>query len=196
MMKKTFERELPAQYKEVMVIDASGKKLGIVLNLLAFVICAAILIPAFFLIRPKMEDYTISSALLLCGCMFAYLVLHELTHGAAYKLLTHQKLTLGMTMTVAFCGVPDIYVYRAPAMIALLAPFVVFIPIFSVPIFLLHNTIDQYCCAILLAIHVGGCIGDLWNTWLYLTRFRNPATLMNDTGPKQTFYLPGSSVKH
>lgn len=193
MMKKTFESELPANYEEVMVIDASGKKLGIILNLIGFVICAVILVPAFFLIRPKMADYSISSSMLACGCMFLYLVLHELTHGAAYKLLTHQKLTFGMTLTVAFCGVPQIYVYRTAAMISLLAPFVVFIPVFTVPIFLLQNSMDQFWCAVLLAVHVGGCIGDLWDTWLYLTRFRDPAVLMNDTGPKQTFYLPRSS---
>lgn len=189
-MAKNFERELPANYHQVLAIDAGNKKLGMILNIIAFAIAAVILVPAYFLIRPKMEDFTLSSYLLAAGAMFLYIVLHELTHGAAYKLLTHQKLTYGFTLTVAFCGVPDIYVYRTPALIAVLAPFVVFIPVFAVPAILLHNTVDQFCCAILFAVHIGGCIGDLWNVWLYLTRFRDPATLVNDTGPKQSFYLP------
>ena len=44
-----------------------------------------------------------------------YLVLHELVHGAVYKALTHQKLTFGFTLTVAFCGVPDVYTSRKTA---------------------------------------------------------------------------------
>lgn len=189
-MKRNFERELPSNYQQVFEIDAGSKKLGVILNAIAFGIAAVIVAPAYFLIQPKMEDYSLSSSLLALAAMFLYIVLHELTHGAAYKLLTRQKLTYGFTMTVAFCGVPDIYVYRKPAMIAVLAPFVVFIPVFAIPMFLLQNSLDQFYCAILLAVHISGCIGDLWNTWLYLTRFRDPETLTNDTGPKQSFYLP------
>ena len=43
---------------------------------------------------------------------------------------------------------------------------------------------------ILFAIHFGGCIGDLYMTALLLFRYKDPRTLMNDTGPKQTIYLP------
>ena len=38
-------------------------------------------------------------------------------------------------------------------------------------------------------IHIGGCVGDLYDAALYLFRFRDPLTLMRDTGPKQSFYL-------
>lgn len=65
---------------------------------------------------------------------------------------------------------------------------------FAAPIFFLTNTVDQLYRAIALDLHIGGCAGDLWDTWLYPTRFRDPATLMNDIGPKQTFYLPSGKT--
>ena len=41
--------------------------------------------------------------------MVLYMVLHELTHGLFYKIFTHEKLKFGMTLTVAYCGIPRIY---------------------------------------------------------------------------------------
>ncbi len=193
-MAKSFEPVLPENYREVLSVDFSQKKLGLIMNLVAAALSAVVIVPAFFLIQPTYADYTASSSFLFVGVLIAYVIAHELTHGAAYKLLTHHKLTFGFTLTVAYCGVPDIYVYRRPAMIALLAPFVVFLPVFAVPLFFLTNTMDQLYCAIALGLHIGGCAGDLWDTWLYLTRFRDPATLMNDTGPKQAFYLPADKT--
>ncbi len=119
--------------------------------------------------------------------LIAYLVLHELAHGAAYRTLTHQKLRFGISPSAAFCGVPDIYVYRRTALISLLTPFVLFIPVFLIPAFLLPNAWDKIYVLFLFAMHIGGCSGDLYDTALYLFKFKDPATLMQDTGPKQTF---------
>jgi hypothetical protein len=38
-------------------------------------------------------------------------------------------------------------------------------------------------------MHLGGCCGDIYMTWLLLTRFKSPKTLINDTGPAQTIYV-------
>ena len=187
---KHYETELPQGYKEAYAIDAADKKIGLALNLVGGGLMAALLVLFALIIRPRgfFENYTFSRNLIALGLLFAYLVLHELTHGAAYKLLTHQKLTFGLTATVAYCGVPDIYVYRRASIIALLAPFCVFNAVFGLAAILLPGAWDKMYAAALLAIHVGGCAGDLYDTWLYLTRFKRPDTLMRDTGPKQTFY--------
>lgn len=189
---KHFERELPAGYAPAFTIDAADKKTGVRLNLIGGGIMAALIALFALTIRPKnfLENYSLSRSLLVLAALFAYLVLHELTHGAVYKLLTRQKLTFGFTATVAYCGVPDIYVYRTAALLALLAPFCVFNVAFGLAVGLLINAWDKMCAALLLAIHVGGCVGDLYDAWLYFTRFTDPRTLMRDTGPKQTFYLP------
>ena len=90
---------------------------------------------------------------------------------------------------------PDIYVYRRASLISLLAPFTVFTVVFGVLTALLPDPLDQTCMAVILAIHIGACAGDLYDTALYLFRFRDPRTLMRDTGPKQTFYLPADGEK-
>ena len=52
---------------------------------------------------------------------------------------------------------------------------------------LIPNDFTGLYAITLFAIHVGGCIGDLYCTWLLL--FKLPKdTIINDTGPKQTFY--------
>ncbi|MCQ2122483.1 MAG: DUF3267 domain-containing protein, partial [Fibrobacter sp.] len=71
-------------------------------------------------------SFPVPAVFALAAVMLVYIVLHELVHGAVYKLLTGQKLTFGFKASVAYCGVPDIYVYRRTALAALLAPFVVF----------------------------------------------------------------------
>ena len=107
--------------------------------------------------------------------------------GIAYKALTKQKLTFGITLSCAFCGVPNIYTTRKTSLIALLSPFIVFTIVLGVLVILLPNDITGLYASILFAIHVGGCIGDLYCTWLLL--FKLPKeTIINDTGPKQTFY--------
>ena len=189
-MKRNCVDRLPEGYRETMIVDAKSTRFIIIMNLAALFLLAAVIVPAVLIIRPAdfLEEYSQIRNLVLIAAMFLYIVLHELVHGLAYKLLTKQKLTFGITLTVAYCGVPNVYVYRKAAMIALLAPFLVFLPVFTVPIFLFENAWDKLYCAILLGLHISGCVGDLYDTMLYLFRFRSPDTLMRDTGPKQTFY--------
>ena len=195
---KHYELELPQGYKEAKVIDAKDSKVGLVMTLVSFLITAAIVTVACFIIKPTWEqlgkdvstDGFIWHMLVFLVTMVGYIVLHELTHGVAYKLLTKQKLTFGLTLTVAYCGVPNIYVYRKASIISMIAPFVVFLPVFTVLIFVLPLTVDKLTAAYMLGMHVGGCCGDLYGTILYLFKYKNPKTLMRDTGPKQTFYVP------
>lgn len=188
---KTFESELPADYKEIFTVDATEKRTVIWMNVAAVAVMLAVGGISVLCLRPGnfFENYSLPRNLLFLAAMFGYIVLHELVHGLAYKLLTKQKLTFGLTLSVAYCGVPNIYVYRKTALIALLAPFVVFTVVFTVAAILFTNAWDRLYALILLALHLGGCVGDLYDTFLYCFRFKNPDTLMRDTGPKQTFYM-------
>ncbi len=186
-----FERTLPEGYRAVLTVDAKENKKTVgLLNLGAIVIMAAVVAVAYLIIRP--EDFSKNSSWLrtglTVGTIFVYIILHELVHGAAYKILTGERLTFGMTLSVAFCGVPHIYVYRRAAMVALLAPFAVFTVVFGAGFLVFGDPWDRMSVAFVLAMHLGGCVGDLYNTVLYLVRLRDPETLMQDTGPKQTFY--------
>ena len=190
-MKKTFESTLPEGYREALLIDADELKFSILMNLTALALMIVILVIVLPMLRlPSFSVFFSFSKLLLpVLLLFAYIVGHELVHGIAYKLLTGQKLTYGFKLTVAFCGVPDIYVYRRTALVSLLAPFTVFTLLFGGLTMFLHDPAWRVVFAFMLAIHIGGCVGDLYDTLLYLFRCRSPDTLMNDTGPAQTFYV-------
>ena len=189
-----FYYNLPSDYKLKNEIDATNKKTGIIFNLFAFVIMAIVIVGFYFIKKIKiifneenLGRYYVATIVFLIS-MILYVILHELVHGIAYKTLTKQKLTFGLTLTCAFCGVPNIYTTRKTSLIALLSPFTVFTVAFDLLVGFMPNDIIGLYAIILLAIHIGGCIGDLYCTYLLL--FKLPKnTIINDTGPKQTFYV-------
>ena len=187
-MKKTFEPTLPESYLEIYHIDATSKKIAILMNLAALVLMIVSMIVCVTLIHPSSFTFTMGPWFLMLLTLLVYIVAHELVHGAAYKLMTGQKLTYGFSGTVAFCGVPDIYVYRKTALVSLLAPFTVFSIVFIAAMILIPGDFNKILCAFLFSAHFGGCVGDLYDTFLFLFRLRSTDTLMRDTGPAQTFY--------
>ncbi len=189
MKQQNFERTLPEGYHEAHVIDATKGKFSFWLNVVAMALMVVIAVPLVVIISGTGEIHVNSTFLLiLCGLLIVYTILHELTHGIAYKLMTGEKLTFGLTLTVAYCGVPKIFVYRKTALVALLAPFTVYSILFIALMIALPDPTMKLAVALIFAIHFGGCAGDLYDTFIYLTKFRAPTTLMQDTGPKQTFY--------
>lgn len=198
---KHFEEKLPENYRLVKTVDATKAPFAVVFNLLSLVMMVGAFAVLYFafgtdvsLIKEQfltLPDFTKILALLLLVVGFiVYIVLHELVHGVVYKAFTKRKLTFGVTMICAYCGVPDVFVYRTASLCALLAPFVIFSIAFIVPMFFLQNTVWFLLLAALFAMHFGGCVGDLYITVLYVFKFRDGKTLMRDTGPVQTFYLP------
>ncbi len=194
-MAKNFEKELPEGYEISKVIDASDKKLGLILNMVAVLVSIGLSLLAYYIIKPSdiENNFNMYRGFIYIAVLLLYIVLHEVVHGIAYKVLTKEKLTFGMTFSVAFCGVPNIFVYRKTALIALLSPFVLFSVIFGVLILVIPNPWDSFFMSIIFAFHIGGCSGDLYDTYLYLFKFKSPDTLMQDTGPKQTFYVKTNS---
>jgi hypothetical protein len=195
---KHFETELPAGFRAAYSIDATNKKTVILMNLAALAIAAAVMVLQMVLIGfgtvVRRFRFTVAQLLLFIGVAPVYVVLHELVHGLVYWLFTGHKLKFGFTGTVAYCGVPDIYVYRTASMCAVIAPFAVFTVIFALGTILFKDPVMKILAALLQAIHVSGCVGDLFNFGLYLFKFRDPRTLMRDPGPAQTFYLPAAEA--
>lgn len=192
MEHKTFERSVPEGYREVYHIDAANKKTGVLMTLGSLVI-AAILIFVFFKTAGKI-DIDLSGLfkyyIVFLVSMIAYIVLHELTHGAVYKALTKEKPRFGITWSAAFCGVPDIYTYRSTALKSLVAPFTLS-TVILIPVLVWLHGFDAgwYIAAgVIFSLHVSGCVGDLYMTLLFLAKFKDPATLMRDTGPEQWIY--------
>ena len=197
---ENYYKTLPEGYREVKVVDAKEKKTSVLFIVFSFVLTAIPLMPVLLtaggglrtLVEQNGRAQSMIAVVVFLVSLVLYLVLHELVHGAVYKALTHQKLTFGFTLTVAFCGVPDVYTSRKTALLSLLAPFVTF-SILLIPLtlwFYSFNRLYYLLSGILFSVHFGGCVGDLYMTCLLLFKYKEQRTLMNDTGPKQTIYLP------
>ena len=197
---ENYYKTLPEGYREVKVVDAKEKKTSVLFVVFSFVLTAIPLMPVLLtaggglrtLVEQNGRAQSMIAVVVFLASLVLYLVLHELVHGAVYKALTHQKLTFGFTLTVAFCGVPDVYTSRKTALLSLLAPFVTF-SILLIPLtlwFYSFNRLYYLLSGILFSVHFGGCVGDLYMTYLLLFKYKDPRTLMNDTGPKQTIFLP------
>ena len=185
-----YYKELPENYELVKTIDAKNAKTVIWMNVVAIVLMVASIMPFLMIKDYSMVDVEPKEMLIGLGVLFvgmiAYIILHELTHGLVYKVMTKQKLTFGLTLSCAFCGVPNIYVTRKTALLAILAPFVVFSIIFIPLIIVLPANMINLALVIIFGIHFSGCVGDLYGTIVLITL--KGKILMNDTGPKQTFY--------
>jgi len=194
MEHKDFEFEVPEGYRQVYHIDAADKKTGLKLTLGAMAILIVVVAVLFVFADLKSLDFgkLIEYDLAFIGIALVYIVVHELTHGAVYKALTHQKLRFGITWSAAFCGVPDIYTYRRTALLSLVAPLTVW-TIVLLPLTIWLRGVDTgwyITIGLIFAIHISGCVGDMYVTWLFLTKYKDPRTLMRDTGPEQWMYAP------
>ncbi len=202
-MRKNYEASLPQGYVEACHINAKEAKLGTILNVVSLLVTAAtallaggciMIARANGYVPPADQVLILPVILIFCLSLVLYIILHECVHGIAYKILTKQKLTFGLSWSCAFCGVPDVYVYRRASLIALLAPFIffslVFIPL-TIFLFFYHPVRCMFS-AVLLGTHLGGCSGDIYMTLLLLFRYRSSDTLIRDTGPEQFLYTKHS----
>ena len=200
---QNFEIELPSGYNQALYINAKEAKFGIILNLIALIVLVLVMAVAVLALRSSgrlffdildMEFTQLAIAyFVFFGAMIGYIVLHELVHGIAYKTLTGEKLTFGMSWSCAFCGVPHIFTYRRTALISVAAPFAFFTLLF-IPILLLlyfFSPLYYLITAFLFGLHLGGCSGDLYILYLLMVKFKDEKILMRDTGPEQYFYVPG-----
>ena len=188
MKKKCFEEKLPDNYKEVYVVDAERILYLILFNLTCFVIGMSLILIFTYITKVKFWEINTVYLFIFSLSLVLYIVMHELVHGLFYKIFTKKKLSFGFSLTYAYCGVPNLYVYRKYALITVLAPFVVFniIPIFL--LFVIEDISIRYLVLVFISIHISGCVGDLFCAFLLLFKFKDPLVLINDTGLKQIFY--------
>lgn len=191
-MEDLWTESLDEGFFNVKTIDAQDRKTVTVMTVFSLVLTVIplLLLLRGFRIRTLLDNGQFWSFyfVTLIG-LVAYVVLHELVHGLFYKIFTHRKLTYGFTLTVAFCGVPEIYVRRKVMFVTVLAPFVVFSCLFGSALVLLESCGLWYACAILFSIHLGGCVGDLYVALYMMSHHTDKVMFVNDTGPKQTFYI-------
>lgn len=193
---ENYYKDLPQGFTESFCINAKKTSVGVVLNViggvLSLVVIAVCYLAKFgFTVYEFYEEnlyILLAAALVLCISMIVYLIVHELTHGAAYKILTKQKLKFGMTLTVAYCGLKEGYVNKKASLIATLAPFVLHGIWMIIAIIFVPANIWAIVLIFLFAVHFGGCVGDLWVTCILLFEYPGKAVLVSDDGPCQRFY--------
>ena len=202
LKEQTFERELPSTYRQALYINAKNAKFGIIFNLIALVVLVIVVALAFLSLNlvGKLSfdilkiDYIqlIVAYFVFFASMIGYIVLHEIVHGIAYKKLTGEKLTFGISWSCAFCGVPNIFTYRKTAIISVISPFALFTALFIPILVLLYffNPLYYLIISFIFGLHLGGCSGDLYVLYLLTVKFKDKRTLMRDTGPEQFFYVP------
>ncbi|MBQ8290292.1 MAG: DUF3267 domain-containing protein [Clostridia bacterium] len=183
------ESTLPEGYRQVLKIDAADKKTGMLLTVACLAVTALLVTLSLIPLGFSLSFDVTAMAVFVIG-MLAYIVLHELTHGAAYKLLTKRRLTFGFKWSCAFCGVPDVFVYRRASIIALVGPLVLFTVLLA-PLALALFFVSEalyFATALLFAYHLGGCVGDGYMLILLLFKYKNKDILIKDTGPVQYIY--------
>ena len=130
---------LPENYRELLSIDLQkDKKTALLVNVAAagaMVVLALIgllLVPfrTLFDFSQGFGPYFLRLGALLAG-MFAYIVLHELTHAAVMKAYGAKKLRFGFTGMYAYAGSEADYFAKRPYRHIALAPLVLWALIFG-----------------------------------------------------------------
>jgi len=197
-MVKYYE-QLPEDYKLDYKIDANGGKTVVIMNVAAIVVWFAFIIVALLIRKIDFGEINFGFEYLfyLFGFFASYvlyMVLHELVHGVFYKIFTKRKLKFGFNFFVAYCGVPDIYVSKAPMLITVLAPFFVF-TLIGLPILFIVKDVKLFIAlSALVGAHIGGCVGDLFVAFTLIFKYRGKNVYVNDTGPTQTFYVKSEPI--
>ena len=185
-------KTLPEDYKEICSVDLQkDKKTALLVNLIALILAAALVVPALFLVPIStlfdmsrgLGRYAIRFAVLLV-LMIAYMVLHELVHGIAMKLCGTEKVKYGFTGMYAFAGSDDYYGKKAYIFIAL-APVVLWGVVLAVVCPLVPD--DWFWVVYLIQItNISGAAGDLYVTARF-SRFPKDI-LVRDYGVGMTVY--------
>ena len=184
---------LPENFRELLSIDLQkDKKTALLVNMAAvgaMVVLALIgllLVPFRTLLdfSQGFGLYFLRLGVLLAG-MFAYIVLHELTHAAVMKAYGAKKLRFGFTGMYAYAGSEADYFAKRPYRHIALAPLVLWALIFG----LLSALVPQewfWVVWILQIANVSGAAGDVYVTLRLLRLPRD--LLVRDTGVAMTVY--------
>ena len=185
---------LPEGYREILSVDLQkNKKLAIGVNLAAAFIAAAMVVIGCF-IQPITVLFDLSAGILpylarfgvLVVAMYAYIVLHELTHGITMKAFGCPKVKYGFTGLYAYAG-SNAYFGKIPYLTVALAPVVVW----GIVIALLTPVLPAawFWVAYFVQItNISGAAGDFYVTLKFL---RLPKSiLVQDIGVSMTVYAP------
>ena len=183
---------LPEGYGEKMQINLQkDKKTALKVNVGAGVAMAVLAVIGHLIVPIRealdvepMGEYFLRLAVLVLGYA-AYIVLHELTHAAAMKLLGAHKVRFGFTGLYAFAGAEHDYFDKAAYITTALAPLAIWGMVFTVAMIL--APVDWFWVLYFLQIaNISGAIGDVYVS--FVTARMPSDVLVRDTGVDMTFF--------
>lgn len=188
---KAYER-LPEGYAKIYSIDLQKNvKTAILVNLLAGVIAALMVIPVHFAVPIQTLFFPVDGVgelqiktVVMIGAMILYMILHELVHGVAMKICGTKKVKYGFTGMYAFAGSEDLYDKKSYIFVAL-APVVFWgVVLLIVNLFV---PLGWFWVVYLIQIaNISGAAGDFFVTVKFLKMPRD--ILVQDYGVGMTVY--------
>lgn len=185
--------KLPEGYQEIRLYSIRDRSFRLITGPVSFLISLA----AAFLIYCLKTRFHLNSFVFewhwiylldLALLLAAYTAAHEITHGIVYKLISPRKLKFGIRGSLAYCGLPGVYMEKRAAYLSLLAPFVLYSILFLFLLWLVP--LNTFWMILLLAFmnHLGGCSADLYAA--YRIAAAPEDLLIMDAGDEQHFYVP------
>ncbi len=183
---------LPEGYKEILQVNMqTDKKTAAKINGGAVIAMAVVVLIGHFII-PIKEFFDMNSVSryfirlgVLMAAYIAYMVLHELTHGAVMKAVGGRKVEFGFTGLYAFAGSHEDYFDKSSYRCIALAPLVVWGIIFGV----LTLTVPRDWFWIIWFLQAGNICGAAGDVYITAKLWNMPSSiLIRDTGVDMTIY--------
>lgn len=185
---------LPEGYNEIYSVNLQkDKKTAVIVNVIGGVICAAMLALGYFCFVPLTEFggdgenlfLDLLPMLVMLAGVFAYVVLHELTHGAVMKLFGAKKLRFGYTGLYAYAGSEKDYFGKTAYILVALAPLVFWGVVLTVLLIIVPRN-WFWTVYFIQMMNISGAVGDLFVTFKFMKMPKD--ILVMDTGVGMTVY--------
>ncbi|MGM9601374.1 MAG: DUF3267 domain-containing protein [Faecousia sp.] len=132
------------------------------------------------------------SIAILAISIYPYFILHEIVHGAVIRVITGQRVEIGFNKHGAYCGMPELYLYRPVTVRCTAAPLAVFSILLGIGSVMLIAA-DNWMFlpfGLLFTLHLLSCRSDV-NLLKEMKKYPDDGLLIRDTGTEQWFYSPG-----
>lgn len=187
---KTYEEKVPEGYVLKRKINFKDSKTSLILNGVGAGLMLLILIPLLIVFTPKLDASAIKwwHLLVFTLAYLVYVTLHEFTHAIVGYALTRKRAKFGTNFIFAWCHFENVYFYKIPALLTVLAPFVIYSIALIIPAILVKSVVLKFFLWVFFVAHLGGCVGDLYDAILLLFFNNSKDVLMGEEKLEQLFY--------
>ena len=187
---------LPRGYREVRRVDLMrNRKESAIVNILALLITGALIALGFVVCPPFVEFrigiHTIFNMAFLVIGVIAYMIFHELIHGAFMKAFSGKKPHYGFTGLYAYAG-SDAFFARRQYLVIAFAPVVILGVVIVVLTIAFYETAFWYLYLIQI-VNLSGAAGDIYVGFL-IARAGNDI-VVRDMGTDMAFYSSHETLR-